>query len=269
MKNLIKLNDQPIETFTFPGGEVHVKVPDGSWRQGPHTITAHLADSEGIMQLLMLTNALREFCSPYKPVIRLRMPYCPYARQDRVCNKGEALSIKVFADLINAQNYNYVETWDPHSDVTPALFNNMDAISIVDLLYQKSYRARFKEMSFVAPDAGAAKKVFKVAQTFGVEFIQAEKRRDLATGELSGFGYQGDVQGKDLLIVDDICDGGGTFVGLGAKLKEGEANSVSLYVTHGIFSKGFDVFDGVIDKIYTTVSVVPDTPYTNPIIEVL
>jgi ribose-phosphate pyrophosphokinase len=83
--------------------------------------------------------------------------------------------------------------------------------------------------------------------------IQGNKKRDPETGGLSGFDYEGDVKGKNLLIVDDIADGSGTFIGLAQKLLEGGAKEVRLYVTHGIFSKGVDfLLNNGISHIYTT-----------------
>ena len=79
-----------------------------------------------------------------------------------------------------------------------------------------------------------------------------EKERDVSTGWITGFKLESPeiVVGKDILITDDICDGGMTFLKCAEALKEAGANSVSLYVTHGIFSKGLDIFKGLVDNIY-------------------
>ncbi|MEI8631794.1 phosphoribosyltransferase family protein [Vibrio sp. PP-XX7] len=82
--------------------------------------------------------------------------------------------------------------------------------------------------------------------------IQAQKLRNLKTGEIIKTEVLGDVKGKKVLIADDICDGGRTFVELAKVLKSEGATEISLFVTHGIFSKGFEVFAGLIDVIYTT-----------------
>ena len=81
--------------------------------------------------------------------------------------------------------------------------------------------------------------------------IECSKIRNVKTGQLSGFNTQTlDFQGKTCFIIDDICDGGGTFVGLAALLKSRNARKIVLIVSHGIFSKGFDLAN--IDAIYTT-----------------
>ena len=106
--------------FNFSGGEVQVTVK--KMTSDVVYITANLRSSDDVMALLMATDALRRQGATR---IHLTMPYVPYARQDRVMNPGEALGIKVFCDLINAQNYSSVNILDPHSDVTPALLNNV------------------------------------------------------------------------------------------------------------------------------------------------
>jgi ribose-phosphate pyrophosphokinase len=109
-----------------------------------------------------------------------------------------------------------------------------------------------EEISVLAPDAGASKAVEQFAHQHGYPFIQALKTRDTETGELHGFRITNpseDVEGKNILILDDICDGGGTFEGIADELDKMGARSVALAVTHGIFSRGF--FIGM-DRIYTT-----------------
>jgi ribose-phosphate pyrophosphokinase len=83
--------------------------------------------------------------------------------------------------------------------------------------------------------------------------VECSKSRDVKTGKLTGFKvYAEDLEGKDCLIVDDICDGGGTFIGLAGELKKKNAGNLYLAVTHGIFSKGFEELEKCFDKIFTT-----------------
>jgi len=116
---------------------------------------------------------------------------------------------------------------------------------------------RFPSFSaIVAPDAGSEKRAAGVAKLLNIPIVNGYKTRDISTGAITGFGhnYDSSLYGKDLLIVDDICDGGGTFIGLGNSLKEAGAE-VSLYVTHGLFSKGFVALNKIFKKIYTTDSI--------------
>src|SRR5882672_10205300 len=112
----IYIDDELIESFIFPGGECHVRY------HGDHdhcSVKAYLNDSNDIMKLLLLIDAIKRNNEDVK--IFLTIPYFPYARQDRSCNYGEPLSVKVMANLINSLECYNVTIYDPHSDVTAAL----------------------------------------------------------------------------------------------------------------------------------------------------
>ena len=237
----------------FPGGEVHVRLSEGHYYKqcgsNPIEVVAYLKNGDDIMEMLLVCDAIRQW--GYKE-IDLVIPYVPYARQDRVCNKGEAFSIQVMARLINSIGASRVTIDDPHSDVTTALINNVRVneqheLVCPTILYEKN---------LVCPDAGAEKKIQKLKRPY----IMATKVRDPKTGEISHTRiYDHDESENEkfdmtrpYIIVDDICDGGRTFIEIAKAIRNEmyDKARVELYVTHGIFSKGFDVFEGIIDKIY-------------------
>ena len=83
--------------------------------------------------------------------------------------------------------------------------------------------------------------------------MEGSKQRDVKTGKLKAFKvYADDLRGRDCIIVDDICDGGGTFMGLAEELKQKGAGKLYLAVSHGIFNRGFEELNKVFEKIYTT-----------------
>jgi len=253
----IKLGDitQSTKQFTFPGGEVGVEIQ--YWPNADKVecvdIIAHLKNSNDIMALLLVSDAVdRQYKSAKK---YLTLNYVPYARQDRVCNEGESLSISVMAKLINSCGFAKVKIADPHSDVTPALINNVEILESYDILKHKD----LSQYYIVAPDAGAYKKAYKWAQkrnALGV--ITANKVRDVRTGKIESVKVDADVTGLKLFVVDDLLDAGGTFLQLADCLQGAE--SLELYVTHGIFSKGINGLTGYYDKIYTTNSFHGDVP---------
>lgn len=257
MKSKLLINnggrDETVFVSNFPGGEVNVSLPNITINDNIF-IKVWLHDSEGVIALAQLKSILDDM---HIKNIKLLMGYVPYARQDRVCNKGESLAIKVFANLINEMNFSQVIIVDPHSDVTPALLNNVRIVDKSHIFHSRNIDLS-KIDCLVAPDAGASKEVQKLCQYFNKSFIQGAKIRDPSTGELSGFSYQGNVAGKRLLIVDDICDGGGTFVGLASELKKGKPESIQLYVTHGMFTKGLNLLQSLFDRIYTTNTYISD-----------
>ena len=189
--------------------------------------------------------------------LHLFVPYFPGARQDRVMVKGESLTVKVYADLINRLELESLTIIDPHSDVTPALLNNCVPIQNHQFIAQVLEQLP-KDFILISPDAGASKKIFKLATALSIpDVIECGKKRDLASGKLSGFSVPMDDLGdRPCLIVDDICDGGGTFLGLGEELKKKNSGDLYLAVTHGIFSKGFIDLSKIFHHIFTTNSVI-------------
>ena len=148
--------------FVFPGGESQVTVPEGLQVQADAASEFHihalLKSADDVMQLLMLTDALRRL-NPAVPV-HLDMPYVPYARQDRVCNPGEALGAAVFCKLINDQQYATVTVVEPHSDVTPALLQRVRVVDAAAFLKNALAAPVFADgVTLMAPDAGARKRV--------------------------------------------------------------------------------------------------------------
>lgn len=236
------------ETFTFSGGEPHIKIKEAV--NDAVTITQRITSFNDIGFILLATDALRRM---NVKEISLFIPYFPAARQDRVMVSGEPLSVKVYTDIINSQNYEKVTVFDPHSEVTPALLNNVAIIDNHE--YVKQCLASIKEeIVLISPDGGALKKIYKLsAYLGGIEVIECSKKRDVKTGELSGFTvYTDDLKGKTGVVVDDICDGGGTFLGLGKALQEKNSGDLHLIVSHGIFNKGFEQLESIYKTIFTT-----------------
>ncbi|NER16631.1 ribose-phosphate diphosphokinase [Spongiivirga citrea] len=238
--------------FTFNGGEPHIKILEKDLGN-EITITHRINSFNDLGLLLIATDAVRRMGVK---VVKTFIPYFPAARQDRVMVKGEALSVKVYADIINDQKYDEVIIFDPHSEVAPALLNNVKIID--NHQFVKNCIDQIKEeVVLIAPDGGALKKIYKLSAFLGgIEVVECSKKRDVKTGKLSGFRvYEEDLKGKQCVIVDDICDGGGTFLGLAEALKEKNAGKLSLVVSHGIFSKGFEILTEVFDTVFTTNSI--------------
>lgn len=183
--------------------------------------------------------------------IELFIPYIPYSRQDRICDNGEAFSLKVFANLINSCNFKKVYVVDPHSDVSLALINNIKVIDTLNFL--KVTMNRINSISgldideefcksnivLVSPDSGSNKKINKIVEKlyqnyyFENKVVKCDKNRDVRTGKLTNFEvFCDDLKGKTCLIIDDICSYGGTFQGIANALKEKNSGKIYLYVSH-------------------------------------
>ena len=238
------------EAFQFKGGEPHIKIKT-NLSEGDEVTVTHRINSFNDFGLLLLTiDALKRMGVG---TIRLFLPYFPAARQDRVMVPGEPLSVKVYADILNRTGVFHTTVFDAHSEVTAAVLDNCTVIPnhhYIDLVMQHLPGNTL----LISPDGGALKKIYKVSEYLeGKEVIECSKSRDVKTGKLNGFKvYADDLEGKDCLIVDDICDGGGTFLGLAEALKEKNAGRLFLAVSHGIFSKGFDELAKHFEKVFTT-----------------
>ena len=240
--------------FVFSGGEVHIKM--GSM-DVEVMLSARLNNANAIMELLLAVDALKRSGTKH---ISAFIPYLPYARQDRVMVPGEPLSIKVMCDLLNTCDFEKVYVFDVHSEVSLALLNNCELITNYSLV--KHVTKEHNNFLLVSPDAGALKKIYKVAQAINYtdDIVLCNKLRDVSNGNIKQITVdQHDLGGKDCFIVDDICDGGATFIGVAKALKERNAGKIFLIVSHGIFSHGEAELAEWIDHIYTTDSIINAT----------
>lgn len=245
------------ESFVFNGGEPHLKINPASIHgfdpaHTPVCVGVQARSSDDVLLALLANDALQRL--GFRD-IELFIPYFPAARQDRVMVPGEALSVKVYTSMVNAAGFRRVTVFDPHSEVTPALLDRCRVISNHDFIRRAIAQLPDAErLTLVAPDAGSAKKIHHLAAALQWErVVQCDKTRDVRTGQLSGAQvFADDLNGADCLIVDDICDGGGTFIQLAEALKRKNAGRLYLAVSHGIFSKGTEVLTAHFDRVFTT-----------------
>jgi len=241
LDNILDTKGIDFEYLRFNGGESQIKIIDDV--RGDDVMIECLAMNEiAPMLILLARDALLRLGALN---IELLLPYVPYGRQDRVCNKGEALSIKVFGELLWG-SFSRVWVLDPHSPTTVACIDNCFEINRDRIL--TNYLADKHHMVLIAPDAGALKKILAIGKQFGMQVIEASKIRDTVTGNITGVKVHDDVAHMDCVVIDDICDGGRSFVELGKKLKAGGAVDMHLYISHGIFSMGMygiDIYDTV------------------------
>jgi ribose-phosphate pyrophosphokinase len=237
----------------FPSGiEPHIKITECSaHKSDPVIITCRVRSMNDIVLLALANDALKRLGFTD---ISCFIPYLPFARQDRVMVSGEPLSIKVISDIINLQGFKNVYLFDVHSDVSMALINNSKSISNVEFVKYCLVNAP-ETYYIVSPDAGAYKKVFNLCQSIGYkgQIAVCNKVRDVSSGQIIKTNVDvADFQGKDVYIIDDICDGGATFINLAVELSMRNCGKINLIVSHGIFSKGLDPILQHIDHIYTT-----------------
>lgn len=191
----------------------------------------------------------------------LILPYFPHSRQDRVTVKGESLTLGVFSTLLEElmgwkRGWKNIHTFDMHSESGVIMTNAKSKNNHEFFGWAYVKMNLFQRPILISPDAGAKEKSEKLYQYSPDSFntiSYCSKRRDPQTGKLSGFetGHP-NYMGKPCIIVDDICDGGGTFIGLAKELKKANAGDLYLVVSHGIFSKGLYALTPHFEQIFTT-----------------
>jgi ribose-phosphate pyrophosphokinase len=249
----------------FPDGQQSVTINEATaFIQGSDVKLYSRLNNFRDLELIICTNqALREMAVS---TVSLYTPYFMGARSDRKFSEGSVNYLKqVICPIINAQNFNTVLVLDPHSDVLEACLNNYQKLdnhtvvkhALTDIDNKNGAQER---IVLVSPDAGAYKKIFDVAQKFDItNVVTAMKHRDIKTGKITHTEIP-DItkygENHKFVIVDDICDGGRTFIELAKEIrKHNTISDIYLIVTHGIFSAGFEELGRHFTKIYTTNSV--------------
>ena len=266
MRIYTRAGDLAFKTFTFPDGQPHFKLETYEDEFRSVTVEMAIRNPTELLQAVLVNQVLRQ--QGYSEV-NLDIRYLLGARMDRAIGPDEPFTLECVARMINGCGFSRVRILDAHSEVATRLIRN----SINVLPYQAVSAAALGSVNYykeparwVIPDKGAESRVmdfWKHVSHATEKIIRASKKRNPSTGALSGFSVD---DGKSFLtsgeaaclIIDDICDGGGTFVGLAKELRKAGAKRVNLFVTHGIFSKG-PWLEGI-DRIFTTDSYYVPNP---------
>ena len=252
------------EISRFPDGQQSIRIVDKNYytihslseQKTPIVIKSRLNSFKDLELVICANQALKEIGVEK---VNLYIPYCIGGRSDRKFVEGGINYIKtVIAPIINSQNFNKVTIMDPHSDVLEACINNITKYTNFGVAKMALDDIGYENICLVSPDAGAYKKIFDVATWFGIdEIITASKVRDVKTGKILRTVVP-DLPDNNMnyVIVDDICDGGRTFIELAKVIKEQKPDAkIYLVVTHGIFSAGFGELNNYFERIYTTNSI--------------
>lgn len=240
----------------FPAGEAHVKLLADKERKdvGPLTQIARInsADGNDLFELAMWADAVER----RNELAILEIPYLPGARSDHTTEP--VFGARVYADFINLMNLDRVICFDPHSPRMPALIQNLTVIDSTRLVRQhvvgKVDGVPQRYQGVIAPDKGAIKRATDVARACHIPVFLAEKHRNKDTGKLSDFTCEPLPDEGKFLVVDDICDGGGTFMGLAEATGLGR-DRLGLYVSHGVFSGAAYRLHQYYSEIWTTDSL--------------
>ncbi len=252
---MLKLNGKIIEFGCFPDGTIAVKQPTDGIKTA--VIEWYYENEYEFVGLIYITKHLK---SHGIQDIDLFMPYIPNARMDRVKDSEDVFTLKYFAEILNFLGFKKVTVLDPHSNVSQALIENLDIIQpkkIIEKVISKIVSAEGKTPFMFYPDEGAGKRysgMIILPYAFGI------KKRDWKTGNILGFDVAGsvdEIKGACVLMVDDICSMGGTFLHSARKLKELGAENIYLYISHceRTILDGELLRSGFVKKIFTTNSI--------------
>lgn len=270
-------SDIKYELLSFPDGQQDIKIDVHSMRFENTEIKARLTDFRDLEKIVCAVKALNNMGIPGKG-IDVTCYYLLGARSDRKFVEGGTSYLRdVIAPILNSLDLGVIKVMDVHSEIAEAVIPNLFSMSnkkLVDFALGDVYgltpssenehiENSYKQMCIISPDAGAMKKIYSLTKSLAYtgELICASKHRDVATGKIMSteVNYTPNITSKDLFIIDDICDGGRTFIEMVKVIRTKETSSVSykpakiyLIVTHGIFSNGLKELSQYFDCIYTT-----------------
>ena len=236
------------------------------------TIKSRFNSFRDLEIIIAANQTLRQLGAEY---VELYVPYFLGARSDRRFEENSVNYLKnVVCPIINLQKFNRVTVVDPHSDVLEACLDNFEKFTNVGVVQfalvdyfaniLKIEKSNYTDVELVSPDAGALKKVYHAAEamSFNKDILIASKHRDIKTGKITHTEVPNltGTESKAYFILDDICDGGRTFIELAKAIRlqrpKGEFNDkIFLVVTHGLFSAGLKPLNDAFDGIYTTDSI--------------
>jgi len=259
--NIINLSDPesslvPIKVTQYPDGQQDLRILAMPSRLEEESMICARMNSFRDIELIILAKRALENMGWTKPVSL----YCPYllgGRSDRLFASGGVRYIKdVVAPIINSLGFSRVTVMDPHSDVMENTIDRLEKIHF-HTVFAGELRKFDGKLTLVSPDGGSLKKIYDVASFIGIDrILVCGKHRDVATGKILATTAPPCDEEDNLVVCDDICDGGRTFVELAKAIRNQTiAPKLHLFVTHGIFSKGVSELASLYSSIVTTNSV--------------
>ncbi|MFZ1799221.1 MAG: ribose-phosphate pyrophosphokinase [Chitinophagaceae bacterium] len=229
--------------FGAPLGKINIlKFSDGELQpvflesiRGDYVflVQSTFAPSDNLMELLLMIDAAKR-ASAYKIIVVI--PYYGYARQDRKDKPRVAIGAKLIATLLEAAGANRVITMDLHAPQIQGFFDiPVDHLDSSAIFIPYIEKLNLENLTFAAPDVGSTNRVREIASYFNAEMVICDKHRKRAN-EIASMVVIGDVAGKDIILIDDICDTGSTLAKAAALLREKGAKTIRAFCTHPVLS---------------------------------
>ncbi|MBV4360674.1 ribose-phosphate pyrophosphokinase [Pinibacter aurantiacus] len=206
------------------------------------------APTDNIMELLLMIDAARRASAD--KVIAV-MPYYGYARQDRKDKPRVAIGSKLVANMLTAAGADRVITMDLHAPQIQGYFDiPVDHLDSSAIFIPYIEQLNLENLTFAAPDVGSANRIREIASYFNAEMVICDKHRKRAN-EIASMVVIGDVTDRNVVLIDDICDTGGTLTKSAGLLMDKGATSVRALCTHPVFSgKAYEnIQNSVLDEM--------------------
>ena len=236
--NIAEYLDAPLtdaEVKNFADNEVFVRINENVRGEDVFVIqsTSYPAN-DNLMELLICMDALRRASARRITAV---IPYFGYARQDRKTDGRTPISAKLVANLICTAGADRVLTMDLHAGQIQGFFDIPTDNMVAGPVILKDIRDRYngEKLMVVSPDVGGVVRARGLAKRLGCDLAIVDKRRPEA-GKSEVMNIIGDVKDRRCIMIDDMCDSGGTLCNAAAALKDDGATGVSAYVTHGVLS---------------------------------
>ncbi len=248
---------------TFSDGEIGVEFKESIRGKSVFLIQSTFAPSDNLMELLLMIDAAKR-ASAYKVIVV--MPYYGYARQDRKDRPRVAIGSKLVANMLTAAGADRIITMDLHAPQIQGYFDipvdHLDS-SAIFIPYIESLQ--LENLTFAAPDVGSANRIREVASFFECEMVICDKHRKRAN-EIASMVVIGDVTDRDIVLIDDICDTGGTLTKSAGLMMEKGARSVRAFCTHPVLSgKAYENIENSVLNELVVCDTIPVKPLCNKI----
>jgi ribose-phosphate pyrophosphokinase len=239
----------------FPDGETFVKVEENVRGQDVFIVQpTSPPTNHNLMEMFIMIDAVRRASATRITAV---MPFYGYARQDRKDQPRVPITAKLVANLLVASGANRVLTMDLHAQQIQGFFDiPVDHLYAAPVMYDYLKQKNLKNLTVVSPDVGGLKMAHAYSQTLEAELAIVAKRRKSAT-EVESMAVIGEIEGRDILMVDDLTETAGTLTQAAALLKRKGAKSIIACVSHAILNDvGIErLRKSVIDELITTDTV--------------
>ncbi len=217
----------------FSDGEIGVEFQESIRGRYVFLVQSTFAPTDNLMELLLMIDAANRASAD--KVIAV-IPYYGYARQDRKDKPRVAIGSKLVANMLVAAGADRVVTMDLHAPQIQGYFDiPVDHLDSSAIFIPYIEQLRLENLTFAAPDVGSANRIREIASYFECELVICDKHRKRAN-EIASMVLIGDVNDRDVILIDDICDTGGTLAKSAGLIKDSGARSVRALCTHPVLS---------------------------------